>query len=277
MLPSAAYARAWEIERVDRIYRLGEKAAIDRLVEIVGQIDALRSMATSTRSLGWTFPDVVQSEQFVLEGEGVYRPFLESPVANPVTVTGGEPMVFLTGPNMAGKTTYLRAAALAVLLAQCGMGVPARGLRVTPVEVLLTSLNPSDNLRAGLSFFQSEVIRVRDAATHLAEGKRAFVLFDEVFKGTNVRDALEASTTVILGCAKARGSGFIFSSHLVELVDALEREGRVQFYFFEGHLESGRATYSYELRAGVSRQRLGLQLLAEAEVPRLLARIGHVA
>jgi DNA mismatch repair protein MutS len=120
------------------------------------------------------------------------------------------------------------------------------------------------------------VNRVRDAAAHLAEGRRAFVLFDEVFKGTNVRDALEASKTVILGFAKARGSGFIFSSHLVELVDALEREGRVQFYFFEGKLESGRATYSYELRAGVSRQRLGLQLLAEAEIPRLLARIGDV-
>jgi DNA mismatch repair protein MutS len=112
VLPSAAHARVWKTERLDRTYRLGEKAAIDRLIEIVGELDALRSMAATTRSLGWTFPEIVQSEQFGLEGEGVFHPFLESPVANPVTVTGGEPMVFLTGPNMAGKTTYLRTAAM---------------------------------------------------------------------------------------------------------------------------------------------------------------------
>ena len=87
--------------------------------------------------------------------------------------------------------------------------------------MLFTSLNPKDNLRSGLSYFFAEIMRVKEAATFLAEGRRALVIFDEVFKGTNVRDALEASAAVILGFAKARQSGFMFSSHLTELVDVL--------------------------------------------------------
>jgi len=195
-------------------------------------------------------------------------------VKNPIGIAGTVPVVFLTGPNMAGKTTYLRSAALAVLLAQAGMGVPAQRLRLTPVEALITSLNPSDNLRAGMSYFLSEVLRVQVAAETLAEGKRAFVLFDEVFKGTNVSDALEASAEVIVGFSRARRSGFIFSSHIVELEAALQSNPRVRFEYFEGRLVEGRAEYSYRLHSGISNLRLGLQLLREAGIPELIARIG---
>jgi DNA mismatch repair ATPase MutS len=251
----------------------GRQSLLD-LTNRFGELDALRSMGRAMRRMGWTMPEIVESDQFFFQGEGIYHPFLTDGVTNPIDVTGGEPMVFLTGPNMAGKTTYLRAVGLVVLLAQAGMAVPAERVRVTPVDVLFTSLNPSDNLRAGLSYFLSEVLRVRDAATLLADGKRCFVLFDEVFKGTNVKDALEASATVIRGFARARGSGFIFSSHLIELVDVLRADGRVRFYSFDGELVDGRAEYSYRMREGVSDRRLGLFLLREARIPDLIARIG---
>ena len=182
-------------------------------------------------------------------------------------------MVFLTGPNMAGKTTYLRSVALVVILAQAGMGVPASRVRLSPVEALFTSLNPSDNLRAGLSYFLAEVLRVKAAATILAEGSRALVIFDEVFKGTNVRDALDASAEVILGFARARRSGFIFSSHLAELVDVLKANPAIRFCCFDGEIDHGVPHYSYELKAGVSDKRFGLLLLRQAEVPELIARI----
>ncbi len=263
-----------ETLRLDRAYRGESEHHLRGALASLGELDSLRSMGRATSDMGWVFPKVVDSSQFVLKGEGLYHPFLEAPVRNPIQVAGGEPMVFLTGPNMAGKTTYLRAAALSVLLAQVGMSVPATRLEFTPVEVLLTSLTPSDNLRAGLSFFQAEVLRVREAAAHLANGCRAFVLFDEVFKGTNVLDALEASATVISGFAKAEGSGFIFSSHLVELVDEFQKDDRVSFHYFDGTIENGQASYSYRMKEGVSRQRFGLLLLGEAEIPELLAQIG---
>lgn len=263
-----------DVVAADRHFRTAGREALRRTMEVFGEVEALRAMAAATVRLGWRMPEPVESERFLLEGEGLRHPFLPEGVGNPVELTGGEPLVFLTGPNMAGKTTWLRCVALSVLLAQAGMGIPALRLRFTPVEVLLTSLNPSDNLRGGLSFFLAEVLRVRTAAEFLVEGRRAFVLFDEVFKGTNVQDALEASAAVILGFARAEGSGFMFSSHLVELADTLAAEPRIRFRRFEGRIDDRTARYSYRILEGVSRQRFGLQLLEEERIPDLLRRIG---
>jgi DNA mismatch repair ATPase MutS len=154
------------------------------------------------------------------------------------------------------------------------MGVPAQRARLTPVEALFTSLNPADNLKAGLSYFLAEVLRVRAAATLLADGRRALVLFDEVFKGTNVRDALEASAEVILGFAGARRSGLIFSSHLSELVEILAANTHIRFCCFDGEIVSGAPRYDYRLRDGVSEKRFGRLLLRQAGIPELMARIG---
>lgn len=275
-LPSPTGHRSvGETVRLDRGFRLDSRDLFGPATDSFGELDALRSMAKATADFDWSFPDLIESEHFVMRGEGLVHPFIGEAVPNPIDLAGGEPMVFLTGPNMAGKTTYLRAAGITVLLAQIGMSVPAQRLELTPVEVLLTSLTPSDNLRAGLSFFQAEVLRVREAAVHLAEGRRAFVVFDEVFKGTNVHDALEASTSVIAGFAQAEGSGFMFSSHLVELVGELEGDSRVAFYYFDGSIGSDGPTYSYRIKEGFSDQRFGLLLLGEAEVPELIARIGR--
>ena len=258
---------------VDRALRGGFRDHIERALATLAELDALQSMATVTRELDWTFPELVDGERFELEAEAVVHPFVEDGVANPVRLSGGEPMVFLTGPNMAGKTTYMRSVALIVLLAQVGMGVPARSMRLTPVEALFTSLNPSDNLRAGLSYFLAEVMRVKAAATLLADGRRALVMFDEVFKGTNVRDALDASAEVILGFARARRSGFVFSSHLAELVDTLADNPSIRFCCFDGDIVDGKPHYGYRIRDGVSDKRFGLLLLSQAKVPELLARI----
>lgn len=259
--------------RADRAVRSRLKADITRSLDLLGELDALNSMAIASATPGWIMPELVESDSFVLDAEGLHHPFITGAVRNPCRLSGGEPMVFLTGPNMAGKTTYLRSVALVVLLAQTGMAVPATRVRLSPVEALFTSLNPADNLRAGLSYFLAEVMRVKEAATILAEGRRALVIFDEVFKGTNVRDALDASAEVITGFAHARRSGIIFSSHLVELVDVLAQNHAIRFHCFDGDIRDGAPHYTYELQDGVSDRRFGLLLLRQAEVPQLLRRI----
>lgn len=268
-----AQAGSGNLLRVDRAYRGALGEGIRRAFWAVAELDALNAMALSTAALGWTMPELVESDSFLLDAKGVFHPFVEAPIPNPIHLSGGDPMVFLTGPNMAGKTTYLRSIALVVFLAQLGMGVPATRARLTPVEALFTSLNPVDNLKAGLSYFFAEVLRVKAAATLLADGQRALVLFDEVFKGTNVKDALEASAEVILGFAKARRSGLVFSSHLAELVEVLKANPSIRFCCFDGEIVSGSPHYSYQVRDGVSDKRFGLLLLRQARIPELIARI----
>jgi len=115
--------------------------------------------------------------------------------------------------------------------------------------------------------------RVREVATVLVEGRRILALFDEVFKGTNVKDALDASSMVVKGFSRARRSGFVFASHLTELAEDLQEEASVRFVHFDGEVENGRARYEFRLKPGVSSQRLGLHLLRQEGVPDLLAAI----
>lgn len=257
----------------DRELRVAHRGHVDEGIRLLGELDALNAMARATTANGWTLPEIVDSDTFILEADHARHPLLPDGVRNTVRLSGAQPTVFLTGPNMAGKTTYLRTVALVALLAQMGMGAPAERVRLSPVEVLLTSLNPADNLKAGLSYFLAEVLRVKQAATVLAEGRRALIIFDEVFKGTNVRDALDASAEVILGFARARQSGIIFSSHLTELVEVLRPAPSIRFCCFDGDIVDGVPRYSYRLLDGVSDRRLGLLLLAQADVPGLIAQI----
>jgi DNA mismatch repair ATPase MutS len=262
--------RPWTLFKADRFLRDQRRDDFLRFFDLMSDLDALMAMAEAVEELNLVLPEVVESERFILEGSGIFHPFLNNPVGNPVKVAGGETLVFLTGPNMAGKTTYLKAVALSAFLAHVGMGVPAAHFRITPLDALFCSLSPEENLREGLSFFMAEVRRVRDAAEAVAGGARALVVFDEVFRGTNVKDAMDASRLVILGFSKSRTSGFIFSSHLVELAEDLKEEPAVRFAYFDGEIRDGRAWYEFQLKEGVSDQRFGLQLLEQERVPQIL-------
>lgn len=260
----------WTVLRADHVVRVQRKADLGRILELLYELDALCAMARLLDEDGWTLPELVDGGGFELDGTGVVHPFLERPVPNPVKVSGGESLVFLTGPNMAGKTTWLKAVTLSAYLAHVGMPVPARRFRMSVLDAVYTSLSPEENLRAGLSYFMAEVRRVREVAEAVARGVRALVVFDEVFRGTNVRDALDASRLVTLGFARSRTSGFIVSSHLVELAEDLREEERIRFACFDGTIRDGRARYGFRIREGVSDQRFGLHLLEQERVPALL-------
>jgi DNA mismatch repair ATPase MutS len=260
----------WALARADRYLRVERKADFQRFFDLLSELDALIAMASALKARGLVIPDIVEGSEFYLEGEGVFHPFLSDPVGNPVKLGRGESLVFLTGPNMAGKTTYLKAVAVATYLAHLGMGVPARTFRFVPRDAIYSSLRPEESLREGLSFFMVEVRRVRRIAEAVAGGEKVLVIFDEVFRGTNVKDALDASFLVIRGFSGFRHSGFFFSSHLVELAEALGQEPSVRFCCFEGEFRDGQAWYDFKIRDGVSDQRLGLRLLEQEGVSRIL-------
>jgi len=258
--------------RADRRLRVERRRELQRFLGRVGELDALFSGAALLAE-GYVLPRIKSSGGVLFEGDGIWHPFLPDAVRNPVTLRGGETLVFLTGPNMAGKSTYLRAVGTCIYLAHCGYPVPAARLAISPVRALFTSISPEDHLRSGLSFFMAEVKRVREVLEFVAGGGRSIAIFDEVFRGTNVHDAMEASREVIRGCARARTSGFLFSSHLVELAEDLAPEPSVRFFCFDADLRGETTMFDYSLRDGVSDRRFGMELLRREGVPELLARI----
>jgi len=257
----------------DRDLRTRHRADLEALVAALATLDAWIAMARTTRERGFVLPEVVDEVRFLLEGEGLVHPFVEDPVPNPIELEGGRPLVLLTGPNMGGKSTYLRSVAVCAYLAHLGMGVPARRFRFTPLDELATSLSPEDDLRAGVSYFLAEVQRVREVTEKLVAGRRMLVLFDEVFRGTNLADAMDATRLVLRGLSRSRRSGLVVSSHLIELAEELRADPAIRCVCLEGRITEGDVWFGFEIRDGVSRERLGLHLLERERVPELLRSI----
>jgi DNA mismatch repair protein MutS len=275
-LEETGHIRRWSARRVlevDRQLREQWKLTIERVADAVHQLDALGSMAETTRRRGFVLPKILDHGERNLAIEGLVHPMLVAAVAADLSATCEDPLLFITGPNMSGKTTYMKAAAIAVYLAQTGMGVPATGMRLFPFESILSGINTTDDVQQGYSYFLAEVRRVKEALEMVAEGARALILFDEMFKGTNVKDAYDASLAVTRGFTCCRNSVFLVSSHLVELIDPLEELPTVQTWYFDADLVDGMPCFSHQRQKGHSNQRLGMSLLAQEGVVEMLSKI----
>ena len=176
----------------------------------------------------------------------------------------------VTGPNMAGKSTFLRAVATAVLLAHAGCGVPAAAMEFPTVATIFSSVQITDDLAAGESFYLAEVRRIRALAEALHEHPAMLAVLDEPFRGTNVHDATEASLGVISRLVAHPGALVFVATHLAEVATGLRDDPRVQFLCFSADLAGDRPVFDYRLREGVSTQRLGMTLLRQERVLELL-------
>lgn len=261
----------WKILKTDQLFRMHEKVTMERLMQLIYEIDALLSMAIATQKYGFIMPEIA-SGTLAIKAEGVFHPLVDDAVANDASLDQDRRLLFLTGPNMAGKTTYLRACAIAIYLAHLGMGVPATSFRFVPAQRLFSSITLADNLRIGVSFFRAEGLRVKAIAQAVADGYRVIALMDEPFKGTNVKDALDASRTILQSFANKQDNLFMFSSHLIELCDQMEALDHIDCRHFEAHEYDGRLRFDFVLRPGVSSQRLGIRVLKEEGIFELLDR-----
>ena len=263
-----------KIFRLDNIFRQHAKDVILRILQLVYEFDALVSLADATLEHGFNMPEVLDGE-LRIEAEGLIHPYLKEPVPNAVHVDQTQRVLFLTGPNMAGKTTYLRAVAIALYLAQLGMGVPASRFGFVPVERLYSSISLNDDIHAGISYFRAEALRIRAIAESIAAGYSVMAVMDEPFKGTNVKDAFDASLAVLKRFATKEGCLFLFSSHLIELDDQLLESSQISRSHFVAEVDSGKLKFDYQLRPGVSDQRLGVRVLEEEGVFELLDGSGQ--
>ena len=265
----------WQRLRVDQVFRLVEKAHLVRLLQLAAEIDALVSLADVFSANGLVMPELVHGDVAV-NADGLIHPLLPGAVPNDVHLDASSRVLFLTGPNMAGKTTYLRALAIALYFAHLGLGVPARRFRFVPVERLFTAITLVDDLTQGISYFRAEALRMKAIAQAMAAGQRTVAVLDEPFKGTNVKDAFDATSEVIRRLARAPTGLFVITSHLIEISDALRDCAGVVFGFFEANEQGRRLAFDYRLKAGVSSQRLGMRVLQEEGVLELLDG-GHPA
>ena len=265
-------ASLWKILRLDQIFRIHEKGSIERLVQIIYEVDALISMTDATDKYDYVIPEVLTGDTCVA-AIGLVHPQVSNAISNDVKLDQDERLLFLTGPNMAGKTTYLRAIATALYLGHLGMGVPAKEFSFVPVQRLFSSITVTDDVHTGTSYYLAEVQRIKAVASAVAEGVRVIAIMDEPFKGTNVKDAFEASLAVMKRLESKFNCLFLFSSHLIELGDRFETSNNIKKCYFEARETEGKLQFDYALHSGVSSQRLGMRVLSEQGVFELLDKI----
>src|SRR6218665_1518583 len=214
------------------------------LIGIYAQLDAWWAMSEAMRKYKMVFPEFIESSEPLLEIEGLYHLLLNLPTPYNVQLSRNTNFLFLTGANMAGKSTFIKAVGTAVFLAHAGMGVPATHMKLSLFDGLLSNINVVDNIAKGESYFYNEVQRIKATITKINDGRKWLILIDELFKGTNVQDAMKCSTAVIEGLLKIKNSLFILSTHLYEIGEDLRKYPNIQFNYFETMAHNGQLHFS---------------------------------
>ncbi|MBP6442657.1 MAG: hypothetical protein KA267_01410 [Gemmatimonadales bacterium] len=251
----------------DQLARSAAKVRLRALADRLGAFEALWSIGAATAEHGWAYPQIGTR----LRITGLFHPFLAvGAVANDFALDATVRVCFLTGPNMAGKSTFLKAVAVASLLAQVGAGVPAESMEFVPVRTLFSSVQIVDNIGAGESFYLAEVRRIRSLATALLKHGSAIAVVDEPFRGTNVHDASEATLAVITRLANQPAAVTLVASHLGEIGPLIANDPRIRSLHFAADVSVDPPRFDYQVREGVSEQRLGMILLNQEKVLELL-------
>ena len=243
------------------------------LIGIFGRFDAWHSMALASKKFNLSFPRFTYDDQPLVDASQLFHILLPTPVPYDLTMNKQSNFIFLTGANMAGKSTFIKAVGCAVFLAHLGMGVPAKEMNLSIFDGLLSNINVVDNIIKGESYFFNEVQRIRNTILKINDGRKWLVLIDELFKGTNVQDAMKCSLTVIKGLIKIKNSLFILSTHLYEIGKELKPYPNISFRYFETTVNAEQLEFSYQLKEGISNDRLGYLILKREKVVELLENL----
>ena len=237
-------------------------------LEALGEVDALASLGTyaaENPSLAW--PELVDGP-IEFSAEGIAHPLLSSGerVENDVAIGTGVAAYLVTGSNMSGKSTLLRAIGVNVVLAFAGAPVTAKSLRVSPL-VLRTSMRIRDSLDRGVSHFYAELERLAAIVDGVRRGERTLFLLDEILHGTNSRERIIGAKAVILDLVD-RGARGLATSHDLGLA-SLEEESaqRIRNAHFEEHVRGTEMSFDYKLRPGPVTTANALRLMRSVGLP----------
>jgi DNA mismatch repair protein MutS len=222
--------------------------------------EAYQSVSNGISTHGFVFP-IFDDEQFSLHD--FYHPVLKNPVKN--NLVARHQVILLTGPNMSGKSTLLKAVSLCVYLAHTGLAVPAKNAVMPFFNTISVAINLTDSIVSGYSHFMSEIITLKNVLTEARNGARCFAVFDELFRGTNIEDSLEISTTTLKGLTHFPNSIFIISTHLHQLKNMEEiKTDKIFTCYIDCKLTDNIPAFTYTLKEGWSDLKLG-RILFEKE------------
>ena len=258
------------VARYDRQLRHHLQAEMEALLEGIYQLDVYIAVSDVARQRGFHYATALPAFPAVFRTTALRHPGLNAGVSNPVSLNSDSNVIFLTGANMAGKSTLMKSIGIALYLAHMGFPVAAADMEFSVRDGLYSSINVPDNLNMGYSHFYAEVLRVKQVAAEVSAGKNLFVIFDELFKGTNVKDAYDATLAVTGAFARYHNCFFIISTHIIEVGHALASNPSLQFCYLPTLMEGAIPRYTYQLREGITSDRHGMTIIENEQILELL-------
>ena len=270
-------AAAREVAVLDHLLRAvtTDEPALAGCAEALARLDALQSAASLAASGRWIAPHLTDDADFVIEAGR--HPVVEAAlpqgstyIANDADLSPERRLMLLTGPNMAGKSTFLRQNALIIVLAQAGLPVPAAAARIGLVDRLFSRVGAADDLAAGRSTFMVEMIETA-AILHQA-GPRSFVIIDEIGRGTGTRDGLAIAQAVLEALHGSIRCRTIFATHFHDLVQLAEALPRLRPCTMRVKSWRGEVVFLHEVVEGAAERSWGVHVAKLAGVPDSVVR-----
>ncbi len=259
-----------------------EKALYDELLETIttylpalqagaaalAELDVLTNFAERTDSLNLCQPELDSTPGMDIQGGRhlVVEQVSETPfVANDVSFNAQRKMLLITGPNMGGKSTYMRQTALIVLMAYIGCYVPAQRFRCGPIDKIFTRIGASDDLAGGRSTFMVEM----SETSHILHNATAnsLILMDEIGRGTSTFDGLSLAWACAVQLAKQIKAYTLFATHYFELTVLAEENKTIHNVHLDAMEHGDRIVFLHAVKTGPASQSYGLQVAALAGVP----------
>jgi len=272
---AAERARAIETALFTELSNLvvAQAQGINAIAQALSALDVTAALAELAETRGWTRPIVDDSLAFAIEGgrhpvvEDALARAGESFIANDADLSGADAghISVITGPNMGGKSTYLRQNALIVVLAQMGARVPARHAHIGLVDRLFSRVGAADDLARGRSTFMVEMVET--AAILNQASRRSLVILDEIGRGTATFDGLSIAWAAIEHLHDVNGCRALFATHFHELTRLAERLARLSNVTLKVAEHKGEVVFLHEVVPGAADRSYGLQVARLAGLP----------
>ena len=246
--------------------------AISKTIKLLSLLDIYTNFALIAAERNYICPEIVAEP--ILEIENGRHPVLEllsnDFTGNDCDLTSDSRVCLLTGPNMAGKSTYLRQNALLIVMAQIGSYIPAKKAKIGIVDRLFSRIGASDDLARGRSTFMVEMIETATILNQATE--RSFVILDEVGRGTSTYDGLSIAWAVIESLYKNNKCRVLFATHYRELTSLSEKFQNIKCKTLKVQEWEGKVIFYHRIIDGIADKSYGIHVASLAGVPKNVIR-----
>jgi DNA mismatch repair protein MutS len=235
----------------------------------VAELDVLACFAERAETLNLTKPEIADTPCIEIEGGRhlVVEQVIDTPfVANDLNLDAAQRLLVITGPNMGGKSTYMRQTALIAILAHIGSFVPAEKLRIGPIDRIFTRIGASDDLAGGRSTFMVEMTETATILHNATE--QSLVLMDEIGRGTSTFDGLSLAWAAAHYMGETANAFTLFATHYFELTALSDELSACRNVHLDATEHKGELVFLHAVKPGPANQSYGLQVAALAGVPK---------